>query len=205
MEFFEALPGVDTAKDELDVMVAIEKDQHKKARANEYISQRGVKFKIQKVNAFLVTEALGKVKWPDIPVLHNDEDDRDEENPNDPIYLQKLQGAQALRVITSYNMSIAMGTYTQRDWCPEGIDYVDGTEWQELMEYAGVEIPNTRLARYVAWVKYYILVDHDELNELMKIVATYAGFVHEEEVAEAIESFPDSPERSDDQPALDTE
>lgn len=199
MEFFEAFPSVDTARDELDVMVAIEENHREKVRDNEFTCARGVKFKIQKVNAFLVTEALGKVKFPDVPVVHNDEDDRDEENPNDPIYLQKVQDAQALRTLTAYNISIAMGTYSQRDWCPEGVDYVDGTDWPELMEFAGVSVPTTRLARYVAWVKYYVLADHDELNQLMTIIAQYAGFVQEAEVAEAIESFPDKSEWGDDQ------
>lgn len=202
---FAAMPAVDLANAEMETLVAIEENHHEKIKDNEFITSRGVKFKLQKVNAFLVTEALGKVKFPEVPVVHIAEDDRDEENPNDPVYLAKLQDAQALRTLTAYNISIAMGTYCERGWCPPGIDYVDGNSWPELMEYAGIDIPTSRLARYVAWVKYYVLVDHDELNTLMTAIAQYAGFVQEAEVQQATESFPDQPERSTNNRALDPE
>jgi hypothetical protein len=196
---FSNMPAVDMANAELETLVAIEENHREHKHDNVFLSSRGVKLKIQKVNAFLIQEALGKVKYPEVPIVHIEEDDRDEENPNDPVYMQKVQDANALRNTTAINISVAMGTYCQRDWCPDGIDYVDGNVWPELMEYAGIDVPDKRLARYVAWVKYYVLEDHEELNKLMNAIAQYAGFVQEEEVQQAMESFPDSSERGDDQ------
>lgn len=204
-DMFARMPRTDLANAELDTMVAIEENHHEKTKDNIFITQRGVKLHLQKVNAFLIAEAVGKVKFPDVPVVHIEEDDRDEENPNDPVYIAKLQDANVLRNSTSYNVSIAMGTYCERGWVPDGIDYVDGTKWPELMEYAGVDVPDKRLARYVAWVKYYVLVDHDELNELVTAILTYGGILQEKEVQEAIETFPDTTERSSDNGTPDTE
>jgi hypothetical protein len=201
---FQSLPSANTVNDELEVLSRVETNHHVTEKDNVFVCEKGVKFKIQKMNVLIIQEAKGKIKWPEVPKVYIKEDDRWEENPSDPTYLHAWDEARVLESLTTANIVIGLGTYTQREWVPEGVDYVDGTAWEEALEFAGIEVPPTtkRLARYVLWTKLYVL-GHEEVGELVSAVARYSGFAGEQEVSEAIESFPGDETWSSDNGAPD--
>lgn len=57
----------------------------------------GVRARITPIPAALIDDAMNRVKYPDIPMWHNDAKDRDEPNPSDPVYLEQYAEAERQR------------------------------------------------------------------------------------------------------------
>ena len=51
----------------------------------------GVRVKLHPVSSSLIEDLKSVIPFPEVPIVHIEDKDRDEENPNDPIYLQKVE------------------------------------------------------------------------------------------------------------------
>lgn len=70
----------------------------------------GVWVLVRPVSANLIADAQAGIKDPPVPKVPNpDKDNRLEENPSDPIYLEQLAEANAERVLAGLDVMIAMG------------------------------------------------------------------------------------------------
>jgi hypothetical protein len=77
---------------------------------------------------------------------------------------------------------------------------VESNEWVEQAEMLGLSIPVTRLGRMVAWLRYHVFDDNAEVNACIHKIAVYSGLAAEQEVSEAVETFPSDEERSTTEP-----
>ena len=57
----------------------------------------GIRVKLHPVSSALIEDLKAVIPYPEVPVVHIEDKDRDEENPNDPIYLQKVEETNRLR------------------------------------------------------------------------------------------------------------
>ena len=64
---------------------------------------------IKPVPASLIDEVTSRVKDPEVPMWHNDERDRDEPNPDNPVYLAGLEAAQRQRGIAAVDALCIFG------------------------------------------------------------------------------------------------
>lgn len=69
----------------------------------------GVEARIVPVSAALVDEVTSSVKDPDVPILHDDDRDRDFPNPDDPIYTKALEDASRKRGIAAIDAMVMFG------------------------------------------------------------------------------------------------
>lgn len=62
-----------------------------------HVLSTGVRVLLKPVSSMLIEDMRAAIPIPDVPIWHNEDKGRDEENPNDPKYLQAVQDAQARR------------------------------------------------------------------------------------------------------------
>lgn len=159
-----------------------------------FVSASGVKFKIKRVSAFAIKDALAKIKDPPIPVAMNEEKGRTEENPADPKYIEALGEAEYQRSMMGINVAIGLGTVVSDYGDYE--EKPDTDEWIEKLELIGIEVPHSGVGRYMAWVRYSGVLSESELADVTNQIAKLSGLVKEDEVEIAAESFPGTEERS---------
>jgi hypothetical protein len=153
---------------------------------DRYASSNGIVFKLKRVSRMLVVDAGRKIALPKVPRVFIEAKGRDEENPNDPDYINALREAQYLRGMTAVGIVLAFGTevFTK----PESVVAVDEDSWRDDLTELGMEVPDKGKARYVSWLKYYALND-DDFNALTEAAFRYSGMVSEEDVKKAAEQF----------------
>ena len=69
----------------------------------------GVRVKLLPVAASLITDVTGRIEDPPVPIWHNPDKDRDEENPNDPAYLRACQQADTRRGLAAVDALVLFG------------------------------------------------------------------------------------------------
>jgi hypothetical protein len=149
----------------------------------------GVVVKIKPVSSFVYTEMYKAHKKPRPPVLFIEAIGREEENPDDPEYLSKLEEYQTNLSITATDTMILFGT--QVISTPDDIDSFEDGEWLENLDALGYTIPANKKSRYLMWFKYVIANHEQDMELIMEHVSRRSG-VSEAEVETAVESFRDS-------------
>lgn len=159
------------------------------ATSNEFHCANGVILRLNPVKSSLVRKSWQHLERPSVPRFFIEDKQRWEENPNDPDYKQAVKEFQADRAEIVANTYYMLGTVAK--FIPENISPVDSKDWEEILEIINEKVPAKPLARYLYWLKYYVL-DDDESLELMKSVMRFSGVVLSEDVDEAEESFRDN-------------
>jgi len=151
-----------------------------------FISNNGITFKLKKVSRFVVLEALKKYKTPKPPVMWVEDKSRNEENPQDPTYLEEVREFDTERGIATINIYLSMGTEVMT--LPIDIEPMDGSDWYSRVVDLGVPEVLNKYSRYTAWLRFYAMED-DELTKLVTEVMKYSGLTLETDVQTAGESF----------------
>lgn len=152
----------------------------------EIIAGTGVKFRIVKVPPMILQE-IGKQAMkgkPKIPVVYLEDKDREEENPNDPDYLNALEAWEAETAIRGVDLAIMYGTEVET--IPEGIPSVKDDSWIEVVNILDIEVPKNGKGRYLYWVKF--CAAPDDLENIVTAVSRVIG-VTEQDVADSAELF----------------
>lgn len=148
----------------------------------------GVVLRVSAVSPFLlqaVVAAIDKNK-PRVPVIHIAEDQRDEENPNDPAYLDALEAWDQARNVKLQEAMIAMGTSLVER--PGGVPDIADQGWRKLLTFVGLPQPADEVEAYVKWVMYVAGPAVEDSAEIVKAVQLAAG-IPEVKVAAAAEMF----------------
>jgi hypothetical protein len=150
-------------------------------------SENGVVLKLKKVSRFVIVDMGRKIPVPKIPVVYIEDKGRNEENPNDPDYIEALNEANYKRAMATVTASLTLGTEIVS--LPEGMPGPDDDEWFSVLEALDIDVPkdNKRL-RYSAWLK-YIALDDNSFNDLIQLVFKFSGLTTEQEVAAAQNGF----------------
>jgi hypothetical protein len=151
----------------------------------------GIVLRIKAVPQRALRDAARRVPVPPVPVFHNEDKDRDEENPNDPDYQRAMQEYQIATYSAGANIAMLMGTEFKS--APPGEYGPDDDEWVSFlrMTSSGLldEIDlNDKAQRYFAWLNYWALRTNDDTS-LCVMAPMLAASVSEEEVALAVSSF----------------
>jgi len=154
----------------------------------------GVVIGIKLVNRNVVTKAADRVVRPTIPKFFNPDQDREEENPNHPDYVDAMMKYRNDRQEAIYNASFILGTYPK--YIPEGIPGPEDDGWAEELLFVGAIDPETmdnKYARYLAWLTMYVMVGDDDPLNLLIAITSQLG-IQEADVQDAVAGFPDNSE-----------
>jgi hypothetical protein len=69
----------------------------------------GVRVRLHPVSSSLVEEMKGAIKMPDVPVVWIEAKEREEENPNDPRYIQAVEEANSKRADAIFDALVTFG------------------------------------------------------------------------------------------------
>lgn len=82
----------------------------------------GVRVRLHPVSSSLIEDLKSVIPFPEVPVVHIEEKDRDEENPNDPVYLAKVdetnrkRGEAALAGLLEFGVELLDGLPEDDTW-----------------------------------------------------------------------------------------
>lgn len=153
----------------------------------------GIVISIKSVPPQVMRQATRHLPEPPVPVVHLQDADRDEENPNDPRYRIALMQWENDKAQAQLTVALLLGTAVES--VPEGFQRPEDTEWVDdimaaaaIMESTPPTIPADGKGRYLAWLRLYAITS--ELDTFVLTRALVTGFaLTEEEVQNAAASF----------------
>lgn len=153
----------------------------------EITLDNGVVLKLTPVPPFVAQQAVMNLKEPKPPVVDVGKGDgREEENPNDPNYLEEMNAYNVQVIETTTNAMLITGTEIAS--IPDGVQSPEDDDWLDRIQFLGIEIEReNKWARYIAWLRYYALSG----PSIARIIAELRKSVGltEEEVDAAVKSF----------------
>jgi hypothetical protein len=161
---------------------------------NVFVSDSGVQLKLKPVNSFLLLQAQNQIEIPKVPVVWLEDKQREEENPNDPTYVEALREAQAKRATKMTDLFLGFGTeviYPLPTNADGGHDIPDPEDYSwidDLTTILEVEVPENKRMRHVYWLKAMVLKD-SEIIELLNRIAPLSGLVMEAAAEQAADTF----------------
>jgi hypothetical protein len=87
-----------------------------------YTLSTGVRARLLSVSPGLITDVQSRIKYPEVPKFYNDEKDRWEDNPNDPVYQRQIRqvdeerGMAALRAMCMFGFELVDGLPEDDTW-----------------------------------------------------------------------------------------
>jgi hypothetical protein len=139
----------------------------------------GVRVRLKSVSASLIDDVRARIKDPVVPTVHDEEKDRDLQNPNDPAYLRALEEADEARAVAAVDAMIMFGV--------ELVDEIpENTDWIKRLAMLGIEVDESNKFAVEFAFKKYIAVGTPDLPQ----VYTASAPVTTEGVAKAMAGFP---------------
>lgn len=161
---------------------------------NLIVLSTGVELEIFKPAILAIREVERQInaQKPKPPSIYREDKETNEENPEDPDYINNIQTWQAEALERQFNIALITGTKIHS--IPDGIAKFESEEWHGLLSVINVELEKSKEQRYIQWAKY---VAAPELKDFFMIIGRVMSLigVREEEVAEAVEAFRGDAER----------
>lgn len=151
----------------------------------------GYRARLKPVATSLVTDAIGLIKDPPVPVWHNPDKDRDEPNPFDPEYNRivaandTLRGAATMDVMVYFGVELLDGLPDDLTWLKK-LKYMEKRGRLDLSSY-DTEDP---IDREFLFLRYIAVAQED-----LEMVMTRSG-ITTEGVNQAKAQFPSDTERA---------
>lgn len=177
-------------------------------KPDEHVLASGIRFRLKAVPPFLMREAHQKLRrlMPRPPVVHIEDKDTQEENPNDPAYKRAMEDFDERSGDLINAVYLCLGSDVTH--VPDGVCKYTDTEWADnLLEVFALGgdgnenmlvLPDSGRKRYYAWLKFYALAQVGDFGALVRKIQDLSGGTREEDVAQATDSFPDNEERGAD-------
>jgi len=161
-------------------------EESKAPQSSVVTLSNGVKLRLKPVPPFLVRQAAMKLERPRVPRMDIGKG-REEDNPNDPSYLEALTDFENRSTDAALNVMLAAGTEVES--IPKGVAGPLDDSWLELLEVLEVGVDLKRpVARYLAWVRYVALATAADVTRITEAMSKGIGLT-EEEVEATAESF----------------
>ncbi len=150
----------------------------------------GIKLKLKPVSQTLLRRAIAKLDKPSVPKWLNPNTNIEEENPNDPDYLDALEEYRLALFDATCRVLFVVGTECES--VPEGYFRPEDDGWVQQVTAVLGESPDIsdEVRRYMEWIECHAIGRRQEdQGLLMAACALFSGFIFEQEVAEALNSF----------------
>ncbi len=149
----------------------------------------GVVLKLKPVPQAIIRRVVAKIERPVVPVVHIEEKDRDEPNPDDPDYKEALGDWLTEQAFAAFKAVLLFGTEIES--LPEGMVGPDSDDWTAIPLYLEV-VTEEELAdhyrRYLAWIELYAARTETDVFNIARLPVQLAG-ISESEVMDALLAF----------------
>lgn len=133
----------------------------------------GVVLTSKSVNRNIFADILSEHTAPAIPTYYNADKGREEENPLDPEYLDKLRRYNTQLARAMSDALIVLGTDLESK--PDTLPSQDDPTWVEETELLRLYKLNTRRGRYLAWVKTVAIANDEDFAAISASVRRAMG------------------------------
>ena len=149
--------------------------------------QNGVEIRCKAVSIMTLRYATANVPKPPIPVIRNEEKQRDEEWEGDPAYQMALQEWEQQVGDVGTNVMLMLGTEIEN--IPDDVEKPDNDHWVEMLRATGLPIDiETESSRYLTWLRFYAITVPGDLVAISTTVAGKSGVLNKDAQA-SLESF----------------
>ncbi len=139
--------------------VEVAKERRADDEAGVVTLSTGVRARLRPVSASLIDEVRARVPVPKVPLWHNPDTDRDEENPNDPAYTRALEEHGRKRGQVTIDAMVMFGC--------ELVDPVpDVSKWAPKLRCLGIEVDEHDEVGVEFAYKKYIAVAPPDLDAI---------------------------------------
>ena len=148
----------------------------------------GVCLRVKKIPSILLADIVAKhnPSRPTPPRIFIVSKGREEENPDDPEYKERMGGWQAGLVAAVNNAFLLFGTSVES--IPNTIESLESDRWAQRIRLLGLETTDNPDARYLAWLKYVGGTEDSDIQLMLSEVGRLSG-VAEADVQTAVDQF----------------
>ena len=146
----------------------------------------GVVLRSKPINRNVFADILSEHVPPRVPTSYNTDKGREEDNPQDPDYLEEMQRYNTQLARAMSDALIVLGTDFESK--PDELPSYDDETWLEEVELLRVYKTKTRRGRYLAWVKTVAIATVEDFNAITNSVKRSMG-VPEEDVTTQAKRF----------------
>jgi hypothetical protein len=151
---------------------------------DEVTLSTGVVLGIKKIPRLLIGE-LVKVPRPTPPIVMIESIGREEENPADPEYINKVQQWETMVSMKMVDAFVLFGTNIKS--VPDGFpDFLDSSISSKLKALGIITISPED--KYLAWIKFFACEQDEDIAAVIDSVGRLSG-VSEKDVDEAVNKF----------------
>lgn len=181
----------DLTYDEKILQAIAEDELEQQQESNLVTLGTGVVLRVKAVPVLRVQAIVNKFKYPKVPELYDDKKDRMIRNPNSPEYLEERSQVAIERTVAIIDAVVATGTEVVS--VPKSLPSIESKEWVEELIATQVldNIPVSKSARYLAWVKYVAIKDDDDMMEIARLAGLNVGASEVRVAGQLQSSFPD--------------
>jgi hypothetical protein len=174
-------------QNQIQQAVAIEES---KATVSDVITlSTGVVLRRKKFSVLRIAALQEQFKYPEVPEIWDDDRKRMIRNPDHPVYKHMKEEVDYKRGLAVTDAVIVYGTEVAT--IPATMPQPEEDSWIEELEAGGLQVVRgSKLARYLAWVKFVAVVDDKDLNVILTAVMSMMG-ISEQNIATAMDSFRD--------------
>ncbi len=168
---------------------AVAAAQENGALPSELTLSNGIVLSLRPIPPGIIERAIARLEKPKVPKITLKDKGVEEENPNDPEYIDALAIRERKVIETSTNVMLLVGTAIKS--IPDGLYGPDTDGWfdAEMMGYLGVETEmKTKYDRYLSWLNLYGLACQEDVLVVLSAVTKMAG-LGEEDVQAAVSRF----------------
>lgn len=145
----------------------------------------GLLVRVKRVPPMLLADIIREIPRPEPPTMWIEDLGRNEANPSDPDYLDRVQTWEAQIAMAMADCFLLMGVEILE--LPEGIPDPKTTTWTKKFKALGRPVSSDPDLRRLLWLKYVALSD-DDLKMVMGAVGQLS-MVKEGDVAKATDLF----------------
>jgi len=149
----------------------------------------GVVLRLKKINVLRINAVVDQFKYPDIPETWDSNKERPIKNPDSPEYKQMCAEIDAQRIWALLDAIAVLGTEIES--VPKEVPLLESDEWIDELKVLKIGVDaESKLARYMAWIKFVAILDRTDLNRIAEQFGVQMG-ISEAGVSEEIrKNFP---------------
>jgi hypothetical protein len=176
--------------DKINEALTVTEAKEESLENNEITLSTGVRLRLKKINILRINAVVDQFHYPEVPEVWDEHREKSFKNPDSPTYQQMKAEVDEQRTLAVIDAIAALGT--EIAFVPPAIPVLESDDWLE--ELAFLKIPvvtDSRLARYLAWIKFVAIGDVVDLQKITEQFGVTMGTA-EGKVAESIQrNFPD--------------
>jgi hypothetical protein len=168
------------------VVVAVEEVEQGERDSGVVTLSTGVQLRVKPMPKHFIFQVTERYKKPKVPLYFDEGKGREEENPEDPDYIEAMQ--MYLAEISNASTDIAILRGTEVVHIPEDVMGPDSEEFRDELEVLKFGMVDNSRARYLAWIKAIAAPTDADVENLFEEIGRLTG-VTEADVAEAADRF----------------